>query len=335
MKKLHFKLRYLLFLAAVLLFFFLPLPIYIDSPGAAQDVSAYVKVRGKKDHSPGEFMLVYVQQAKATPVSWLLSFADHYATRTSASKEVGDYSDREMAQIEEYYMTSSVAEAKFRALTLAKQKVSRHYIGLYVMSVLKKSSFANKLQVGDVVTKINGKHYESSLAYVNALQQLKSAQSVTVDYLHNNKQKQAKGKLIRLPHTNRVGLGITLTDRVQTTSSIPITAQMQGIGGPSAGLILTLQMYSQLTGQDLLKGRKIVGTGTIEADGSVGQIGGIKQKVVAVNKAHATVFLVPNDPSLKQQNNYQVALKTARELKSKLKIVPVKNVTQAIAYLKN
>lgn len=92
-------------------------------------------------------------------------------------------------------------------------------------------------------------------------------------------------------------------------------------------------MYNQLSQQDLLRGRNIAGTGTIETDGTVGQIGGIEQKVVAANKAKAAVFLVPNDPRLGKENNYAGAKKTAAEIHSKMKVVPVKNVDQAVSYL--
>lgn len=334
-RKLRYGLSYAFLLLVLLIMIFLPLPIYIDSPGAAQDVSSYVKVNGKKDQRPGQFMLVYIKQAKATPFSWALSFTNKYATRTSAQEEVGNYSDREMAKIQDYYMSSSVAEAKYQSLTLAQQKADRQYLGMYVMSVLKESNFADSLKVGDVVTKVAGKSYPGSTAYMRALQQISPHKKVTVSYLRGRHARQAKGRLIKLPQTKRYGLGITLTDRVKTTSSVPITTNMQGIGGPSAGLMLTLQMYSQLTQQDLLRGRKIAGTGTIEADGKVGQIGGIEQKVVAASRAKATIFFVPNDPRLKKDNNYQAALRTARQLRTKLKIVPVNNVSQAVSYLKN
>ena len=51
---------------------------------------------------------------------------------------------------------------------------------------------------------------------------------------------------------------------------------MGNIGGPSAGLMLTLQIYSQLAHRDLLHGHKVAGTGTMASDGTVGIIGGIE-----------------------------------------------------------
>ena len=88
---------------------------------------------------------------------------------------------------------------------------------------------------------------------------------------------------------------------------------MGRIGGPSAGMMLTLEMYQQLTGKDLTRSRRIAGTGTISASGAVGDIGGVDKKVVAASRAGAQIFFVPDNPTpavVKRldphvQNNYR------------------------------
>lgn len=67
------------------------------------------------------------------------------------------------------------------------------------------------------------------------------------------------------------------------------------IGGPSAGLMFALSVYDTLTPGALTGGKVIAGTGTIAADGTVGPIGGIDQKIVAAHDAGAKLFLVPPD----------------------------------------
>lgn len=67
------------------------------------------------------------------------------------------------------------------------------------------------------------------------------------------------------------------------------------IGGPSAGLVFALGIIDKLTPGALTDGAYVAGTGTIDADGVVGPIGGIQQKVVGARNAGATVFLVPSD----------------------------------------
>ncbi len=334
-KKYKFKLWHVALAALFLAVLFLPLPVYIESPGAAKDVANFVRVEHKKDTRPGSFMLVYVKEAKATPLTWLVSFTDKHAVRVPAKEEVGNYNDREMERIQQYYMNASVAEAKYRALKLTNLPVKRHYIGLYVMSVLKNSHFSHKLQIGDVVTKINGKHYGNSGMYINVLKKMSPNQLVKIEFLRDKAKRSAVGRLIKLPGINRNGLGITLTDRVKTTSNVNIATDMQGIGGPSAGLMLTLQMYSQLSHVNLLQHRKIAGTGTMETNGSIGQIGGVQQKVVAADRAGAQIFFAPDDPKIGRDNNYTQAVKTGKELHSNLKVIPARNISQVLSYLKN
>lgn len=67
-----------------------------------------------------------------------------------------------------------------------------------------------------------------------------------------------------------------------------IDFEIENIGGPSAGLMMSLEIYNQLTKPDETKGYDIAGTGTIDVDGKVGPIGGIDQKVVAADKAGKT-----------------------------------------------
>ena len=65
------------------------------------------------------------------------------------------------------------------------------------------------------------------------------------------------------------------------------------VGGPSAGLAFTLALLDELTPGELTGGETVAVTGEIELDGRVGEIGGLRQKTVAVLRAGADVFLVP------------------------------------------
>lgn len=65
------------------------------------------------------------------------------------------------------------------------------------------------------------------------------------------------------------------------------------IGGPSAGLVFALGIVDKLTPGALTDGAYVAGTGTIEADGTVGPIGGIQQKIAGARGVGAEVFLVP------------------------------------------
>ena len=341
-KKIRTKIM-LIFAAIVLLlaFLFMPVPYYLEMPGSAESISAYIKIDGKKDKQKGKYMLVYVSICQASPASFLASFFMPFTDRLSKSELLGDSNAKEYDMVQQYYMDDAVNEAQYVALKKAGKQVSRKYVGMYVMSVAKNSNFKNKLQIGDVVTAIDGKHYNSSQEFIKLISKYRSGKEITVTYLHNGKPKRAKGQTIMLDSVHRAGIGITLADRTEVSSPIKVSADMKGIGGPSAGLMMTLAIYQQVTGLNLRQGQKIAGTGTMNADGSVGDIGGIDKKVVSSSKAGAKIFFAPNNPVSKAEKeydknaktNYQEAVAAAKKIKTKMKIVPVRTFDDAVRYL--
>jgi PDZ domain-containing protein len=91
----------------------------------------------------------------------------------------------------------------------------------------------------------------------------------------------------------------------------------------------TLAIYDSLTEKDLSHGLKIAGTGTIDADGYVGDIDGVKHKINGAAKDEADIFFVPAG------RNYEEATKTKKENNLKIEIVPVETLDDAIKYLEN
>ncbi|HEY0827908.1 MAG TPA: S16 family serine protease, partial [Bacilli bacterium] len=110
------------------------------------------------------------------------------------------------------------------------------------------------------------------------------------------------------------------------------------IGGPSAGLMFALEIYNQLVDQDITKGYRIAGTGTIDTKGQVGVIGGIKYKVVAADKAGADIFFAPKDfiPEDKMYlpiKNTTEAMNQAKKMNTKMIVVSVDTLEDALRYL--
>ncbi len=84
--------------------------------------------------------------------------------------------------------------------------------------------------------------------------------------------------------------------------------------------------------EDLTRGHEIAGTGTINEKGEIGPIGGIQQKVVAASDAGAEVFFAPNEKGA-EKSNYKDALEAAKDIKTKMKVVPVDTLDDALMYL--
>ena len=118
-------------------------------------------------------------------------------------------------------------------------------------------------------------------------------------------------------------IGIVLGEL--TEPPFPIEIQAGDVGGPSAGLMHAIAIIDALTEGELTQGRVIAGTGTISLDGTVGNIGGIRQKVVGAEAAGAEYILVP-------EGNYESALTAERET---IEIVPVATLDEAVAFLED
>lgn len=89
----------------------------------------------------------------------------------------------------------------------------------------------------------------------------------------------------------RVGFAPEVRSLAPFTISIPI----EGIGGPSAGLMMALGIIDKIEPEDLTGGKIIAGTGTIDNNGKVGPIGGVPQKIIGAQAAGATIFLTPKE----------------------------------------
>jgi len=113
---------------------------------------------------------------------------------------------------------------------------------------------------------------------------------------------------------------------VHFTFPFDVTVDSGQVGGPSAGLAFTLAMLDKLTPGDLANGVPVAATGEMSPGGVVGDIGGLRQKTIAVMRTNAKVFLVPDDQ--KKEAEDEVAAKHGT-----LKIVGVNTIDDALKAL--
>lgn len=318
-----------------------PIPYYIEEPGATIDLKDLITVDGKKDEHKGSFSLTSVGIRRATVFTAAKAKFKPFEEVISAKELTGGSSDEEYEQMQQFFMESSQNTAIEQAMKLAKRPYDLTYKGVYVLGVEKNSNFRGKVEVGDTVTKADGKSFKSSEAFMKYVKGQKIGQTMKITYIQDGQTKEATGKLIRLPTDKKPGIGITLTDHTEIKADQQVAFHTEDIGGPSAGLMFTLEIYEQLTGKDLRQGQKIAGTGTISSDGEVGRIGGIDKKVASAAADGTKVFFAPKDKITKDmrkadptiKTNYAEAKAAAKKLDTKMKIVPVSTVQDALNYL--
>lgn len=322
---------------------FLPIPYYIEQPGATIDLKDLVTVNQQEDELPGSFSLTSVGIRHATVVTAIIAKFNSFQDLVSEEEMFGGATDEEYERIQSYYMDSSQNSAIEQALKLANRPYTFQFKGVYVMSVNPESNFYGKISVGDTVTKVDGRTFESTEDFMDYVQGKAVGDEVEVTYVQDGEEKQATEKLIELPTNQKAGIGITLIDHTEIESEDTIEFHVENIGGPSAGLMFTLEIYEQLTQKDLRKGKAIAGTGTMNSDGTIGRIGGIDKKVASASQEGIEIFFAPDDELTTEQmeanpdlqSNYQEAKAAAKKLKTDMKIVPIKTLQDAVDYLEN
>ena len=311
------------------------LPYYVTMPGMAQNLSPLVKVEnGDKDE--GTFMLTTVRMGKANIITYGFAKVRKYYELhpTEAVRHTGE-TDEEYTLRQLHMMEGS----KQAAIAVAYKKAGKRYYfkneGVYVLNVVSNMPASKYLQAGDRITAVDGRKIESADQLIDYINRKKKGDEITVTFQRKKETKSATLKLQPLPdNTNRIGIGISLTTDRKIFTEPAVKIDSEEIGGPSAGLMFSLEIYNQLVEEDITKGYKIAGTGTVNETGEVGPIGGISQKIIAADQAGADIFFAPNEKGAKN-SNYRDALKTAKDIGTKMKIVPIDTFDDALSYLKS
>lgn len=178
------------------------------------------------------------------------------------------------------------------------------------------------LQPGDIVVEVNGDAITSVEDFAPAMEGYGIGDTIDMTVERDGSRIDLQVELAERddkPGTPMIGIELAQL----TEPPFPISIESGDVGGPSAGMMHTLAIIDSLTPGELTKGHVIAGTGTIQPDGSVGNIGGVRQKVVGAEAAGAEYIMVP-------QGNYESALTAERD---HIEIVPVSTLDDAIAFL--
>ncbi|WP_173916576.1 SepM family pheromone-processing serine protease [Halobacillus sp. Marseille-Q1614] len=309
------------------------LPYYIYKPGTADALDPFVEIDGSYE-SDGDMHLVTVRGGQATPLQWLLAQVRPYHEILPLEEvRPQGISEEDYFHAQLQLMESSQEAAKVVAYEAAGRDITVDYNGVFVVNVLDGMPAEEQLQSGDEILKANDQAVEESSDLVNYVESLNEGDEVNLTIKRDDETLTKTIKVSPFPdQPDKVGVGISLvTDRaVEVNPEAKIKSG--DIGGPSAGLMFSLEMFDQLTEQDYSKGYEIAGTGEIDYEGNVGRIGGINKKVVAADKDGCDIFFAPNENGT-ENSNYEVAKKAAEDIGTEMKVVPVDTFQDAVDYL--
>ncbi len=298
------------------------LPYYIFVGGGTIDLEKRIELKSNEE---GSYNLAYVKQINATIPTYLLSFIlpkwelEKVSSYTvDDSETLSDVNNRERLYLEE-----ANSNAIINAYKLAGKKIdikSNDYKVIYVSE----DSDTN-IKIGDTLVSVNGVSLNNNTEYKEYLSTLKVGEKLDVKVKRNDKEVNCYAKLIEVDNEKVIGLYLVNIYDYEVEPEIELKFKSNE-SGPSGGFMLSLAIYDRLISEDLTKGRKIVGTGTIDAVGNVGEIGGVKYKLMGAVHDKADIFFVPKE-------NYQEAIDTKKKYNYKINVVKVEKLEDAIKYL--
>jgi len=335
------KKRWIFLVIAFLFLHFYQLPYYYSQPGGAKVLDEVISVEGGSDEENGTFMLTTVSMGKANLFFYAWAHLSPY--RILYPEEQIRYqgeTDEDYQHRQLMAMSGSQEVASIVAYQKAGKSIEFDYNGVLVTSVIEGMPASELLEVGDHIVGVEETSITTAEQLIELLQTYDETDTVQLSVMRNDTVRTIEIGFSSFPGEmnvpdGRVGIGISapVTDR-EVSFDPPVTIDTSQIGGPSAGLMFSLEMYNQLTESDITKGYDIAGTGTINEEGIVGRIGGASQKVVAADKAGADYFFAPNEGGI-EGSNYQEALEAAEDIGTKMKVIPIDHFDDAIAFLES
>lgn len=313
----------LIFIALVLVFI-VRLPYYISAPGGVIDTKTKVDV-SSSFKLKGSLNMAYVSSMDGSIPMLLYALIN---PNWDIEKEEEVVVGNESIEDEKYRDKMLLEEANDIAVLVAYDhsnidyKTTNNKVYVTYIDDLAKTN----LKVGDQILKINDIDVKEKQDLYDYTSNMKSGEKVDFVVLRDGKKKNAKATLIDV--SGKAKVGIVITETLDIKSDHHIDLNFKGSeSGSSGGLMMSLTIYSYLNKVDLTNGKKIVGTGTIDRDGKVGQISGIKYKLMGAVKEKCDVFLVP------QGENYIEARNLKNDRGYDIDIIPVESFDEALKYL--
>lgn len=311
----------------ILAFFLVEFPYYISAPGGLINTDDKIETTENFKMS-GSLNMAYVSEIHATIPTLVISLLNK---DWDVEKEEKVKNDNETIEEKNYRNKMLLEESNDTALLVAYKhsdidyKVTNNKVYITYIDKLADTN----LKIGDQILKVDDTEITDKNSLFEYIASKEIGDKITMEVKNiNGDDKKREATLINVLDEPKVGAVVTETFDVKSDEKVNFNFKDRE-SGSSGGLMLTLTIYSHLNEIDLTDGKTIVGTGTIDINGNVGEISGIKYKLIgAVNKG-ADVFLVPVG------ENYEEAKKLKEERNYDIELVPVATFEEALKYLEN
>ena len=306
--------------------FFIKLDYNIYSPGGLINLNDRIETNNKYTEE-GSFNLTYVTARSGIIPNILLSYIiPSWDLVPTSDVKVDDESMKEVNLRNRIYLE----ETSYNAIIAAYKEAGKPYTvdstALKVTYIIDKDN--NNLEVGDTIKEINGVKIDSYETLKQEKDKYKENDKLNIKVLRNNKEKECYAILKKDKNNNlTIGIYLATLKNVSTLEEVKYVFK-NNESGSSRGLMCALEIYNRITDYDITKGDIIAGTGSIDENGIVGDIDGVKYKLKGAVKNKAKVFIVPS-------GNYDEALKLKEENNYDIELIKADNLHNVIENLKN
>lgn len=311
------NLRFIIFMIILITVVNIELPYYIEAPGGTINLTKRIDENYKKEN--GSLNMLYVTEYKGNIVTVLLSkIIKSWDLFEISNQQVSNEDAHDIYVRNKVMLDNSINNATYVAYNYAGKNLTIKEIQNIVIATTKD----NGLKIGDIILSIDNYDVENNKTIKEYLSSLDPGDKVNLKIKRNDKEETIS---ITIDEDKVIGIMLITNYIYETPDDLNINFR-SGEGGSSGGLVLALGIYSEITDTDILKGRNIAGTGTIDIDGTIGEIDGIKYKIAGAVRNKMDVVLV-------SPYNYEEAKQVVKENNYNIEIVCVKTFEEAINYL--
>lgn len=315
--------RYLLLYLVVFIVLIIKFPYYIDAPGGLINVGERIEIEGGYSSS-GSLNLAYVSEYQATIPMLLISlFKDDWDVYPKKDATIPDSYEDLLAR-DRLWMVASYANATILAYEKAGKEVTITDSELFVLHVYEEAK--TTLKVGDELISAEGVEIHSREDLLKVISEKEVGEEIALEVFHSGKTYTRTAEVLEVSDVKIIGIVPYEIRSYETNPAIKISYG-NSESGPSGGLMVTLAIYNALIEKDITGGKVIVGTGTIDSEGNVGEIGGVEYKLKGAVAKKADIFFVPAG------ENYEEAIEIKKKKKYNITIVPVSTFEEALQYL--
>lgn len=315
--------KFIIVLILIVLFCTIKLPYYIMTTGGTINITDRVEMDGYQKEDKGSINMLYVSEYDATPFSYLLAKLRGEEINSNKERQISNESVEEINERNKIMRDNSLDIA----VLVAYQEAGKDINIKSKKNIVMAKTTDNNFEVGDIILTVNDKVCDEVKDIKEIINNSEENDIIKFKVLRNEKELEIENKVVLEDNRKVVGVVIVTDYEYDLDPKIDIKFK-NSESGSSGGLMLTLTIYNAVSNEDLIKGRNIAGTGTINADGTVGEIDGIKYKIMGAAKNNMDIVFVPS-------SNYEDAINTKNKYNYDLEIIKVDTFNEVLEYLRN